>query len=225
MKVLNVPLYHNLLCQNWDYKLQQKKPLTLPHLVQFPQQGEIWMLSPYTSKQNRTETLQCKPSSFLKLSLHCRIRLAQPLRTTPIYKTSKTCTSSDRQRQLRDIVTNTRRDHIIRSNGPTAMQSKLGYLISGRVTSTANTINSNYPTNMLNILLSHVDEDNQIERFWNLESLGTTTRIPLLTKQDHSRILTNSHFPGTKRKLHSKIPLEERSPSASYEPHCLRETY
>ena len=71
-----------------------------------------------------------------------------------------------------DIV----QDHIIRGNSPTAMQSKLGYLLSGRVTSTANTINSNYPTNMLNVLLSHVDEDDQIERFWNLESLGTTDK-------------------------------------------------
>ena len=43
-----------------------------------------------------------------------------------------------------DIV----QDHIIRGNGPTAMQSKLGYLLSGRVTSTTNTTNPNYPTNM-----------------------------------------------------------------------------
>ena len=53
------------------------------------------------------------------------------------------------------------------------MQSKLGY---GHVTSTANTMNSNYPTNMLNVLLSRLDEDDQIEHFWNLESLGITDK-------------------------------------------------
>ena len=57
-----------------------------------------------------------------------------------------------------DIV----QDHIIRGNGPTAMQSKLGYLLSGRVTSTTNTINPNCPTNMLNVLLFHQEEDDQI---------------------------------------------------------------
>ena len=51
------------------------------------------------------------------------------------------------------------------------MQSKLGYLLSGHVTSTTNTTNPNYPTNMLNILLFH-QEDDHIERFWNLENLG-----------------------------------------------------
>ena len=71
-----------------------------------------------------------------------------------------------------DIV----QDHIIRGNGPTAMQSKLGYLLSGRVTSTTNTINPNYPTNMLNVLLFHQEEDDRIERFWNLESLGITDK-------------------------------------------------
>ena len=70
-----------------------------------------------------------------------------------------------------DIV----QDHIIRGNGPTAMQSKLEYLLSGRVTSTTNTINPNYPTNMLNVLQFH-QEDDQIERFWNLESLGITDK-------------------------------------------------
>ena len=71
-----------------------------------------------------------------------------------------------------DIV----QDHIICGNGPTAMQSKLGYLLSGRVTFTTNTTNPNHPTNMLNILLFHQEEGDRIERFWNLESLGITAK-------------------------------------------------
>ena len=67
-------------------------------------------------------------------------------------------------------------DRIIRGNGPTAMQSKLGYLLSGPVASTSNT--RNYPTNMLNVMLSHREEDDRIERFWNLETLGITEPDP-----------------------------------------------
>ena len=67
-------------------------------------------------------------------------------------------------------------DHIIRGNGPTAMQSKLGYLLSGPVASTGNT--RSYPTNMLNVMLSHREEDDRIEQFWNLETLGITEPDP-----------------------------------------------
>ena len=67
-------------------------------------------------------------------------------------------------------------DHIIRGNGPTAMQSKLGYLLSGPIASTSNT--RNYPTNILNVMLSHREEDDRIERFWNLETLGITEPDP-----------------------------------------------
>ena len=56
------------------------------------------------------------------------------------------------------------------------MQSKLGYLLSGRVPSTNNTTNPNYPTNMLSVLLFHQEVDDQIERFWNLENLGVTDK-------------------------------------------------
>ncbi len=78
-------------------------------------------------------------------------------------------------------------DHIIRGNGPTAMQSKLGYLLSGPVTSTASTRNSNHPTNMLNVLLSHHEEDDRIERFWNLETLGITETEPPIDENSFIR--------------------------------------
>ena len=54
------------------------------------------------------------------------------------------------------------------------MQSKLGYPLSGPVASTTNTRNPVNPTSMLNVILSHHEEDNCVERFWNLETLGIT---------------------------------------------------
>jgi hypothetical protein len=62
-------------------------------------------------------------------------------------------------------------DHIIRRNGPTAMQSKLGYLLSGPIKLPAG---DRTPTNILNVMISHYEEDRQLEKFWSLESLGIT---------------------------------------------------
>ena len=81
------------------------------------------------------------------------------------------------------------------------MQSKLGYLISGRVTSTANTINSNHPTNMLNVLLSHVGEDDQIERFWNLESLGITNKDSPVDETRSFANINTQPFPRNKTEV------------------------
>ena len=62
-------------------------------------------------------------------------------------------------------------DHIIRGNGPTAMQSKLGYLLSGPIKLPAG---DRTPTNILNVMISYYEEDQRLEKFWSLESLGIT---------------------------------------------------
>ena len=62
-------------------------------------------------------------------------------------------------------------DHIIRGNGPTAMQSKLGYLLSGPIKLPAG---ERTPTNILNVMIFYYEEDQQLEKFWSLESLGIT---------------------------------------------------
>ena len=59
-------------------------------------------------------------------------------------------------------------DHIIRGNGPTAMESKLGYLLSGPVPS--QTIDNTFQ--MFNTLVQPLEESN-IAKFWDIESLGT----------------------------------------------------
>jgi len=62
-------------------------------------------------------------------------------------------------------------DHIIRGNGPTAMQSKLGYLLSGPTTSPV--VNSDTATSILYVATAH-SPDHALEKFWNVETLGTT---------------------------------------------------
>jgi hypothetical protein len=67
-----------------------------------------------------------------------------------------------------DIVQN----KIIRGKGPTAVQSRLGYLLSGPMSNSTGYTTS---ASMLNILIQHKNEEYDLERFWKLESMGVTT--------------------------------------------------
>ena len=60
-------------------------------------------------------------------------------------------------------------DEIVRGNGPVAVKSKLGYLLSGPVRSTSSSTSS---TNILNVMISHKVDEFDVERFWTVESLG-----------------------------------------------------
>jgi len=79
-------------------------------------------------------------------------------------------------------------DHIIRGNGPTAMSSKLGYLLSGpllmelALNATTLHVSTHYQTNECNLA-----------RFWELEATGTTANdksegTNFLTEYSHSCI-------------------------------------
>jgi hypothetical protein len=56
-------------------------------------------------------------------------------------------------------------DHTIRGNGPIAVSSKLGYLLSGP--NTTQTTASVLSTNVM-----HISEDKQLQKFWDIESIG-----------------------------------------------------
>ena len=60
-------------------------------------------------------------------------------------------------------------DEVIRGEGPTAVKSKLGYLLSGPYNGTSR----NTHTSMMNIIASHVREEVDIEKFWKIENTGT----------------------------------------------------
>ena len=61
-------------------------------------------------------------------------------------------------------------DHIVRGNGPTAIASKLGYLLSGPLSSTRS---QDVVTNILHVATQHGDEECNLQRFWNLEATET----------------------------------------------------
>ncbi|XP_048770094.2 uncharacterized protein LOC125676243 [Ostrea edulis] len=61
-------------------------------------------------------------------------------------------------------------DEIIRGNGPTAVSSKLGYLISGPTRISNST--SKVQTSMHNVLTFHKNEEVNIARFWEIEDIG-----------------------------------------------------
>ena len=67
-------------------------------------------------------------------------------------------------------------DHIIRHNGPTAMQSKLGYLLSGPLPSSQATDTS---SEIFHTAVQPI-EDGDLSKFWDVESAGTlpTTESP-----------------------------------------------
>ena len=60
-------------------------------------------------------------------------------------------------------------DNVIRGDGPTAVQSKLGYLLSGPV---AGYNQKSHTPLMMNILASHTQEEVDLEKFWKAESLA-----------------------------------------------------
>ena len=66
-------------------------------------------------------------------------------------------------------------DEIIRGNGPTAVKSKLGYLLSGPFNSSTPGRGSEH---ILNVMVSKIREEESLQRFWNLESLGIMKNEP-----------------------------------------------
>ena len=64
-------------------------------------------------------------------------------------------------------------DHIIRGNGPTAMNSKIGYLLSGPISPQQTSA-----LNILNVTTQYIHTDSgDLQRFWAIESTGTSSVI------------------------------------------------
>ena len=92
------------------------------------------------------------------------LRLAHPLSTTEQFSITLLIGAD----QYWKIV----EDHVIRGNGPTAVASKLGYLLSGPLdTSTQGRM----VTNMFHVSAQSVATPD-LEQFWNVESVGITPK-------------------------------------------------
>ena len=62
-------------------------------------------------------------------------------------------------------------DHIVRGEGPTAQQSKLGYLLSGPVPSSLDYASSSI---LLQLTTTATPHEPDLEQFWSIEAIGTT---------------------------------------------------
>ena len=128
-------------------------------------------------------------------------------------------------------------DHVIRGNGPTAVKSKVGYLLSGPVKSNRDRKNNDTSTNSIaNLLVSLKSEDHSLEKLWNLESIGINSKeveqnndeflkkyqeesiefhgnkyiVGLPWKQDHETLPTN--FVVAKRRTENVIKRLSKTP-------------
>ena len=66
-------------------------------------------------------------------------------------------------------------DHIIRGEGPTAQQSKLGYLLSGPLPGTPSHTMSSALLQITSVMATQVSKVPNLENFWSVEAVGTVT--------------------------------------------------
>lgn len=78
-------------------------------------------------------------------------------------------------------------DHVIRGPGPTAVASKLGYLLSGPLRTSSGTSSINV-VNLLQTISSTKGDEFDLEKFWSLEAMGIS---PQSEKNDHEVFLEN----------------------------------
>ena len=77
-------------------------------------------------------------------------------------------------------------DHVVRGDGPTAVQSKLGYLLSGPLNLPNHTQEI---TSTFHISVNPTNIEQTIEKFWTIESTGTLSKSP----QSHDQF-TNDYL-------------------------------
>ncbi|VDI06839.1 Hypothetical predicted protein [Mytilus galloprovincialis] len=97
-------------------------------------------------------------------------------------------------------------DKIIRGNGPTAVKSRIGYLLSGPTQkSTEGT------TSMMNILIGHKEEEYDLENFWKIESLGITPQNKEKSNAEYLEnfISTNISYDAKTCKYTAKLPWKD----------------
>lgn len=63
-------------------------------------------------------------------------------------------------------------DNIIRGNGPTAISSKIGYLLSGPLNTSEHKTKNTLPLSVMKVITSHATEEVNLEKFWQIESFG-----------------------------------------------------
>ena len=100
-------------------------------------------------------------------------------------------------------------DHVIRGNGPTAVKSKVGYLLSGPILNKK--IKSKASTSVLNVMAMHKNEQIDLEKFWKLESMGIeNVEIAKETeKNTYSKHYEESSISYRDNRYHAKLPWKD----------------
>lgn len=99
-----------------------------------------------------------------------------------------------------DVIEN----HIIRGDGPTAVKSHIGYLLSGPMSNASSKKNSN--KHILNVITSRNPVESALERFWTLESMGVNPATVTETKLDELRHYQQTSIEYTDGKYTAKLP-------------------
>ena len=105
-------------------------------------------------------------------------------------------------------------DKIIRGDGPTAVASKIGYLLSGPIQATRKR------SHILNLFVNNY-KDSDLERFWNLESIGITPEEESTTGEMLQNYQKNSITFKDGRYI-AKLPWVEDQPPLSSNFHIAR---
>lgn len=103
-------------------------------------------------------------------------------------------------------------DHVIRGHGPTAVASKIGYLLSGPLQASSS-LPSTTAVNLLQTMSSTKEDELDLEKFWSLEAMGIS---PQSEKNDHEVYLENYINTSITRNqdgsFNAKFPWKEDSP-------------
>ncbi|XP_063408858.1 uncharacterized protein LOC134692334 [Mytilus trossulus] len=98
-------------------------------------------------------------------------------------------------------------DEVIRGNGPTAVRSKLGFLLSGPVSDKRD--NSLMGTSIFNILISHKTEEHDKETFWRLESIGINSKETDIDDTDFLETYQDTSIELRGNKYFAKLPWKQ----------------
>ena len=101
-------------------------------------------------------------------------------------------------------------DHIVRGPGPTAAKSKIGYLLSGPVPTT--TQSTCIRASILHAMTSHKQDEFDLERFWNLESIGIKPPAATDETTDFLRHYQDTSITLREKGYHAKLPWKEDHP-------------
>lgn len=101
-------------------------------------------------------------------------------------------------------------DKVIRGDGPTAVLSKLGYLLSGPIHSGGS--GPNTESLMMNILADHKLEECDFERFWNIESLGIENQNRSENYTDIAKEYADTSIEFLHGKYTAKLPWKAEMP-------------